>query len=77
MSSFNNIPVTKDGKVVAQATGMGIRGVFCCANENCFTQLLFKATGEESQEEQCQSYDAVYRLIFSPDDGRVVGLEMR
>ncbi|MCK4594344.1 hypothetical protein KAU45_07565 [bacterium] len=77
MSSFNDIPVIKDGKVVAQATGMGTRVVFRCANENCFTQLLFKATGEESQEERCHSCGTVYRLIFSPDDGRVVGLEMR
>jgi hypothetical protein len=75
MSSFEEVPVKRSGKVVAQAMGMGTRVVFRCVNENCVAQLLFNAA-EEDGVETCQSCGARYRLILSPDDGRIVALEM-
>ncbi|MCX7022726.1 MAG: hypothetical protein NTW26_10735 [bacterium] len=76
MSSFENVPIKKNGEVVAQAMGMGTRVVFRCVNENCYAQLLFNAAEVEDGVGTCQSCGARYRLTLSPDDGRIVGLEM-
>jgi hypothetical protein len=76
MSSFEEVPVRKNGEVAAQAMGMGTRVVFRCVNENCFAQLLFNATEEEDGVETCQSCGAKYRLKLSPEGDRIVELEM-
>ncbi|HUT97777.1 MAG TPA: hypothetical protein VM054_01720 [bacterium] len=76
MPSFDDVPIKKGGEVVAQAMGMGPRVVFRCVNSNCYAQLLFNAAEEEAGVGICQGCGAQYRLTLSPDDGRIVGLEM-
>jgi hypothetical protein len=76
MPSFENVPITKSGEVVAQALGMGTRVVFRCVNSNCYAQLLFNAAEEKDGIGQCQSCSTQYKLILSPDGAQVVGLEM-
>jgi len=76
MPSFDDIPIKKNGEVVAQAMGMGARVVFRCANGNCYAQLLFNAAEVEDGIGECQGCGSRYRLILSTDNGHIVGLEM-
>jgi hypothetical protein len=76
MPTFDDVPIVKDGERVAQALGTGGRVSFRCADANCLAQLLFKADGEGDQVERCPACGAEYRLVTSPEDGRIVGLEM-
>jgi len=76
MPSFDDVPIKKNGEVVAKALGKGIRVVFRCANGNCYAQLLFTAGEEQGDIGTCQSCGARYKLNLSPDGARVADLEM-
>jgi len=76
MSSFADVPITKNGEELARAQGLGTRVVFRCVNQTCYAQLLFNAAEEEDGLGTCQGCGARYRLIISPEGGRVVGLEL-
>jgi hypothetical protein len=76
MPSFDDVLIKKGGEVVAHAMGMGTRVVFRCTNGNCYAQLLFNAAEVQDGIGTCQGCGTRYKLVLSPDNGHIVGLEM-